>query len=66
MWRLEEELQGTEVIQEMLRIRRLTPKGVAELGLGRGSRSGKALCLAVKRCLTTLPMDKEELIRGYL
>jgi hypothetical protein len=49
--------------KKILGIPRFAANGVAEIELGRDSRRGKVLCLAVKYWLRTLQMDKEELVR---
>jgi hypothetical protein len=48
---------------KILGIPRFAPNGVAELKLGRDSRRGKVLCLAMKFWQRTPQVDKEELLR---
>jgi hypothetical protein len=49
--------------KKILGIPRFAANKVAEIELGRDSRRGKVLCLAVKYWLRTIQMDKEELVR---
>jgi hypothetical protein len=49
--------------KKILGISGFAANGVTELELGRDSRRGKVLCLAVKYWQRTLHMDKEELVR---
>jgi hypothetical protein len=49
--------------KKILGILRFAANRVAELELGRDSRRGIVLCLAVKYWQRTLQMDKEELVR---
>jgi hypothetical protein len=49
--------------KKILGIPRFATNGVAEVQIGRDSRRGKVLCLAVKYWLRTLQMAKEEPVR---
>jgi hypothetical protein len=68
IWGLDEGWKETDIIhgrlcKKILGIPRFAANRVAEVELGRGSRRGKVLRLAVKYWLRTLQMDKEELVR---
>jgi hypothetical protein len=69
IWGLWEGWKEISIIQgrfckKILRIPRFAANGVAELELGRDSRRGKVLCVAVKYWLRILQMDRGELVRG--
>jgi hypothetical protein len=66
VWGLDEGWKEIDIIngrlcKKILGIPRFAANGVAEIELGRDSRRGKVLCLAVKYWLRTLQVDKEEL-----
>jgi hypothetical protein len=68
IWGLDEGWKEIDIIhgrlcKKLLGIPRFATIGVAEIELGRDSRRGKVLCLAVKYWQRTLQMDKEELVR---
>jgi hypothetical protein len=68
IWGLDEGWKEIDIIysrlcKKILGIPRFEASGVAEVELGRDSRRGKVLCLAVKYWLRTLQMDEEELVR---
>jgi hypothetical protein len=62
IWGLDEGWKETDIIhgrlcKKILRIPRFAANGVAELELGRDSRRGKVLCIAVQYWQITLQMD---------
>jgi hypothetical protein len=68
IWGLDEGWKEIDIIhgrlcKKILGIPRYAANGFAELELGRDSRRGKVLCLAVKYWKRTLQVDKEELVR---
>jgi hypothetical protein len=68
IWGLDEGWKEIYIIhgrlcKKFLGIPRFAANGVAQLELGRDSRTGKVSCLAVKYWQRTLQMDKEEIVR---
>jgi hypothetical protein len=70
IWRLEDGWKGTGLVQRkyckrvLLSTPRFAVNGVVELKLGKDSRRGKVLCLAVKFRPWIPQIDKKETVRG--